>query len=104
MSKVIDLDTLYLVRYADTYVQSGYLEYLELSSSQCLYDERQCKDVLLRILEVNHLTDKERKSIEKTIKIVDRLLTESREYTPLLSELKVYEANYAPYIYNTKYI
>lgn len=104
LKKVIDLDSLYLVRFADTYVQSKYLEYIELSSHQCLYDERQCKDVLLRILEFNSLSDKERKTLEKAVEIVDGILKESKEFTPSLSELTQYEETYAPYIYNTKYI
>ena len=97
---VIDLDELYLVRYADTYVQSGYLEYLEIMSSQHIYDEKMCKDILLRILECNPLSDKERKAVERTVEIIDRFLTESKEFTPTISELKMCEMDYAPYIYN----
>ena len=100
MKRIDDYDELYLVRYSDTYVQSGYLIYLELLSDQFIYDEQQCRDVLLRILECRDITDKERKSIERTVKVVDRILQESKEFTPSLKELKNYEADYAPYIYN----
>ena len=72
IKNLIDMDQLYLVRYADTYVQSGYLEYLELLSCQHIYDEKQCKDILLRILECNPLSSKERKNVEKTVEIIDR--------------------------------
>jgi hypothetical protein len=97
---ILDLDDLYLVRFGDTYVQSGYLEYLEIMSSQSIYDNKQCKDVLLRILECNPLTDKERKAVEKTVDIIDRILTESKEYTPTINNLKMCEADFAPYIYS----
>lgn len=95
-----DFDDLYLVRYADTYIQNGYFLYLELMSKQHIYDEQQCKDVLLRMLECYRLTDKERKSIEKTVKIIDKVLMESKTFTPSLEELKSCEIDYAPYMYN----
>ena len=104
LKKVIDIDNLYLVRYADTYVQSGYIEYLELISSQHIYDNQQCKDILLKILECNPLSDKERKSIEKTVEIIDRFLSEAKEFTPTLYDLKMCEIDYAPYMYNKYHI
>ena len=100
LNKIIDIDSLYLVRYCDTYVQSGYLVYLELVSDQYIYDNKYCKDVLLRILECTDITDKERKSIERTVKVVDRILQEAKEYTPTITELQGYEVDYYPYMYN----
>jgi hypothetical protein len=100
IKNIVDLDGLYLVRYGDTYVQSDYIEYLEIISSQSIDDNKQCKEVLLKILECNPLSNKERKYIEKTVEVIDRLLTESKEYTPTLSNLKKYEADFAPYLYN----
>lgn len=95
-----DFDNLYLVRYADTYVQSGFTAYLELVSSQYISDEKQCKEILLRILECRDLTDKERKRINKAVKIIDRFLGDSRKHTPTLEELQEYENHYYPYLYN----
>jgi hypothetical protein len=100
LKNLTDLDNLYLVRYSDTYVQSGYLIYLELISSQHIYDEQQCRDTLLKILECNIITDKERKSIERTVEVIDRFLQESKKFTPSLNELQRCEADYAPYMYN----
>lgn len=100
LKKLMDLDNLYLVRYSDTYVQSGYLIYLELISSQHIYDEQQCRDTLLKILECNDITDKERKSIERSVGVIDRLLQESKTFTPTLNELQQCEIDYAPYLYN----
>lgn len=100
VKNILDLDNLYLVRFGDTYVQTGYIEYLEIISSQSIHDNKQCKEVLLKILECNPVSDKERKAIEKTVEVVDRILTEAKEYTPTLNDLKMYETDFAPYIYN----
>ena len=45
--RIKNLDDLYLVRYGDTYVQSGYLLYLQMSSAQLIEDISKTKDVLL---------------------------------------------------------
>ena len=100
IKNVKDLDNLYLVRYADTYVQSEYLTCIELMSHQSIYDNKQCKDVLLKILECYPISNKERKSIERTVDIIDRLVKEAKEYTPTLNDLKSFEADYAHYLYN----
>lgn len=100
IKKLTDLDDLYLVRYADTYVQSGYLVYLELLSDQYIHDEQHCKEILLRILECYDISEKERKSLERSVEVVDRILQESREFTPTLGQLKNFETDYAPYLYN----
>ena len=100
LKHITDLDDLYLVRYADTYVQTGYLVYLELLSDQVIHDEQHCKDILLRILECYNISDKERKSLERSVEVIDRILQDSREFTPTLKQLKSCELDYAPYIYN----
>ena len=100
LKSIVDLDDLYLVRYADTYVQTGYLVYLELLSDQHIYDEKHCKEIILRMLECYDITDKERKAMEKTVETIDRFLQESKTFTPSISELKMYEMDYAPYLYN----
>ena len=100
LKKLEDFDDLYLVRYAHTYVQSGYMVFLEMLSSQHIEDQQQCKDMLLKILECNTLSNKERKHIEKSVKIIDRILEESKEFTPSITELKGYEQDYYPYLYN----
>ena len=95
-----DFDDLYLVRYANTYVQSGYLVYLEMLSAQHIDDEQQCRDTLLKILECNTITDKERKHLERAVKVIDRILEDSKKFTPSITELKSYEMDYYPYLYN----
>ena len=100
VKKLQDFDDLYLVRYASTYVQSGYLMFLEMMSIQHIEDEQQCKDTLLKILECNNISDKERKHLERAVKIIDRILEESKQFTPSFQELKGYEMDYSPYLYN----
>lgn len=97
LKNIKDLDNLYLVRYSDTYIQSGYLLYHELTTAQQIYDNTQCKDTLLKILECEDITDKERKSIERTVKIIDRILQDSKEYTLSLEDLRHSEMHYEPY-------
>ena len=100
VKKLEEFDNLYLVRYANTYVQAGYLVYLEMISAQHIEDEQQCRDVLLRILECDIISDKERKRLEQAVKVIDRLLEDSKRFTPSISELKGYEMDYSPYLYN----
>ena len=98
--KLEDYNDLYLVRYAHTYVQNGYIIFLEMFSSQIIEDNQYCRDVLLRILEHDNLEEKDIKHIKKAIKVVDRILEESKQYTPSYEELKSYEDDYYPYLYN----
>jgi len=98
VKSTIDFDDLYLVRYGDTYIQSKYIMYGELLSGQCIYDNQHCRDTLLRILECDDITPKERKTIERTVKIIDRILQNDKEYTPTIQLLKTCEMDYAQYM------
>ena len=99
-NKIVDLDNLYLVRWGDTYVQCGFTQYLDLVSSQSIYDKRYCKEVLLKILETDDLSEKERKHISKTVEIVDKSLEVDETYTPTIEELQRLKTDYEPYMYN----
>lgn len=93
-------DDLYLVRYGQTYVQAGYLTYIQLASDQIHDDMRFAKDILLRVLEINKLSNKDSKSISKAISIMDDLIYEDEQYTPSITELRNLKNDYDPYIYN----
>lgn len=95
-------EDLYLVRYADTYVQSGYLVYLQIVSDQVNYDHEYAKDVLCRILETAQLSKKDTKVLEKSIDILDKIIYEEAAYTPTIKELQRYKYDYDPYFYNAK--
>ena len=94
-------DDLYLVRYADTYVQSGYLQYIDFAQSQFIEDDLQARDILMRIIEFSDLSRKEEKKLLKAVKVLDNILKEDREYTTTLDELKNLKNHYDPYIYST---
>ena len=97
LDKLYDL---YLVRFADTYVQQGYLVYLELAGSQELYDIKYSKDVLYKLLEAPGLSDKKLNHIKKTINILEDIYEEEKIYTPTLNHLKELKLGYDPYLYN----
>lgn len=94
------IDSLYLVRYAETYVQEGYVEYLAIMSDQYIYDYKYARDILLKILEDGFINKRERNILKKATKIVDNILYDSETYTPDLEELKNLKLDYDPYLYN----
>ena len=70
-----DLYNLYLVEYRDSYVSRVHLSTLHRECDELVY----VKDVLNDILEYDNLTMKNRKSIAKTILILERLLDDSED-------------------------
>ena len=100
MYKLNGKEDLYLVRYGSTYVQSGYVKYIQLASTQILDDDKYVLDVLYRILELeDELTKKEGKIIYKAIQILERLVSKDKEYTPSYQELQRLKTDYDPYLY-----
>ena len=99
-SSIKNLYDLYLVRYGETYVQSGYLFYLQLSSDQYIEDEKYARDILYRLLESRNLKEKERRKIEKAVDVLEEKIYDDESYTPTLSELKRMKMDYDPYMYN----
>ena len=96
-----DFDDLYLVKYGEAYVQSGYLLYLQLTSNQSIDDMQSTKDTLLMILETReNLTRKEEKNVKKVVELLDDLITEDSSYVPDLDTLKSMKQDYDPYFYN----
>ena len=94
-------DDLYLVRYHNVYVQSGYLVYLELRDEDFLEDELYVRDILCRMLEFNKLRKSQRKKLESAVKIVEEILEENRNQVPTLDSLQKMKLDYDPYFYNT---
>lgn len=99
--KLLGNDELYLIRYRDTYVQSGYLVYLEMASEQFIEDDQYALDVLYRLLETSRLNKKQSKKIMDAIEILEDIVRDDREYTPLISELNHLKSNYEAYAYNS---
>ena len=99
--KLAGKDDLYLIRYGDTYVQSGYLLFVQISQDQILEDEQYALDILYRLLETTRLNEKQSKKIMKAIGVMEKLVHEDREYVPSFDQLKTMKSDYEPYIYNT---
>lgn len=95
-------EDLYLVRFGYTYIQYGYLQYVEFASSQLIDDVRYSKDVLCRMLEDGQIKKKkDKKIIEDAIRILEDVYENDASYTPTLKHLKSLKDYYDPYIYNT---
>ena len=94
-------DDLYLVRFGDTYVQTGYLMYIEMCQNQILEDDQQALDILYRLLEIRRLSKKQSKKIMKAIEVLEKVVDEDRSYVPTLQQLKNLKMDYDPYMYNT---
>jgi hypothetical protein len=93
-------DELYLVRFNDTYVQSGYLIYLQITMDEYVKEEQYAKDILLRMLEMDRLDKKQSKALGKAVEVIDEVLYEDSHYVPSLNILKRLKMDYDPYIYN----
>lgn len=93
---------LYLVRYSETYVQTGYVSYLEIESSQHIYDMRYVKEIIIRTIDQwkDDLNDKDIKHLKKTAKIFDDILFDAESFTPTLDELKGMRDHLESYMYN----
>ena len=94
-------DDLYLVRFENTFIQSGYIDYISYASLQIIEDNILAMDILYRLLETERLSKKESKVIKKAIEIMEYVTKEDSEYTPTLSQLQELKLSYDPYIYNT---
>lgn len=100
--KSIDLnDDLYLVRYGETFVQSGYTTYLQIQSDQYIEDEKYARDILYRLLETRSVKGKKLRRIKSAIKILEDFIYEDESYIPDLKELKRMKLDYGPYFLNT---
>lgn len=95
-----DISELYLVQYGDSYIQAGYVQYLEFSKVQIDSDHIQARDNLLQILELYDLSKSDTKKINGAIEVITKIIQEDSEYIPELSYLKRIKLEYDPYIYN----
>lgn len=91
---------LYLVRYSETYVQSGYLIYLEVNSGQHIYDMKYCKEIIMRTIKEckDDLDDKDVKCLKKAAKIFDEILFDAETFTPSMEELRGLRETIEPYM------
>lgn len=100
--KVKNHEDLYLVKYGDTYIQSGYLIYNQINLEPIIEDDEYALDVLYRILETERLNNKDSKSIINAIKVLEKIVKEDRRYTPTMEELVNFKTNYESYLFSVK--
>lgn len=94
-----EFDELYLIRYENTYIQSGYIEYLSLSGEQIFYDNKYALDVLLKFLDTDYpMSKKDRKHIEHVVTFLYNIIKDDKLYTPSLYDLKGLQEYYSTYI------
>ena len=93
-------DDLHLVRFRNTYVQSGYLIYIKLASQDILEDEEYARDILLRIIETQNIDKDKIKKLTKAIEVIEDLIDNDETYTPSYSELQRMRNHYDYYMYN----
>lgn len=100
-SKLDGKDDLYLVKYNSSYIQAGYLLYVQINMDGFIEDEIAARDVLYRIIEVNRLTDKQIKRIMRAITILEGIIYNDTHFVPTLEQLRTMKYQYDPYIYST---
>lgn len=93
-------DDLHLVRFRNTYVQSGYLIYIKLASQDILEDEEYARDILLRIIETQNIDKDKIKKLTKAIEVIEDLIDNDETYTPSYSELQRMRNHYDYYMCN----
>lgn len=93
-------EDLHLVRFRNTFVQSGYLIYIKLATQDMIDDEEYARDILLRIIETQNLNKKETTKLIKAIEVIEKIINSDKTYTPSFDELKKMKSHYDYYIYN----
>ena len=88
-------DDLYLVRYGETFVQSGYTLYLQLQSEQYIEDEKYARDILYRLLETRNVKGKKLKKIKSAISVLEDFIYDDESYIPTLKELENMKMDFA---------
>lgn len=98
-TKEIQNDDLLLVRYGHTYIQKGYIQYLDMANNQMAEDEQFAMDILIRMIEMYDIKKKDVNTLKKAIVIIDKYRRAESEYTPNLNQLNSYKDNYDRYLH-----
>ena len=94
-----EFNDLYLIRYENTYIQSGYIEYLSFSGEQMFYDNKYALDVLLKFLDTDYpMSKKDKKHLEHVVSFLYNVIKDDKLYTPCLDDLKSLQEYYSTYI------
>ena len=92
------LNDLYLVPYGDTFIQSGYIEYIQIASDRFVEQARDSISLWLSISQRSDLSHKEKKIIYKAVDILTNLYRHDISTVPPLRELKHMRDMYSEYL------
>lgn len=98
----IQFPHLFLIPYNKTYIQNGFLKYLECVDDNIIYDTQYAIDVIYRVLEWAKIGKNKKRHVLKAIKVLEELLADGETYTPSYDDLCRMKDMYDPYIYNYK--
>jgi len=88
IKKIRDYYDYYLLRYGDFYVPAAYYCMIEDDYDNILYEYNYVIDIIQRIIEIEDLTDKERKNLVNTAVIIKTLMQNEKTKEPDMNELK----------------
>lgn len=90
----------YLVKFYDTYIQSGYLLYEEIgySKDQIVSECNQVVDILTKLLELYNLKKKEVRAVQLVIRLISRMKHSNDDYVPSMKELRRLKDQFEPYL------
>ena len=103
VKKQVDLnEDLYLIKSNGNYIQQGYELYMQIvmAYSDNLDNLESTIMTLYSILERKKLSKKDRKSIMRTIVVLEKRKWDIEDYTPTLEMLKEWKSNYDEYLYS----
>ena len=103
LANIEDFDDLYLREYQCTFLQSGYIEYLEIALGDIVAERIELKIKLEDILNVTKFNSKTQKIIKKGIDTVETAFEKDAMFTPELAELKQMKLDYEQYSINRYY-
>lgn len=90
----------YLVPYNMTWVQQGFITYLELRDSNTLRDIIFARDVLSNMISKHIIeckSDKQSKHIQKTLNMIDKVIADFSFHTESISSLNSMKDYYEPF-------
>lgn len=101
LKTIPDYENLYLVRFGKTFIQVGYLSYVEEDQTRILNELYFTKDILIKLLETVPYEDKERIHLEQTIILIEEHidLEETTVDPPeILKEIKRFQEEFRYHI------
>lgn len=97
LSRMCDIDALYLTRFNKTWVQQDLVEYADLVNDH-LYELENASSVLVSIIKNEELTRSEAKTLRNAVLILERIKEEASTATLTYDELQSLKCDYGQYV------